>query len=213
MKIFKPVEELIINFDSLLRSVFVPQNRFVERSSPALNMPEPQLNHAEKKHVAGLMRVNHAGEVCAQALYQGQALTAKLPGTRKQMEKAAREEVDHLGWCELRLNELGSQPSILNLIWYTQSFLIGALAGLAGDQWSLGFVVETERQVTAHLEDHIQKLPKLDEKTQIILKKMQEEEIQHAELARKAGAKELPRPIQELMRLMSKVMTKTSYYI
>ena len=159
------------------------------------------------------MRVNHAGEVCAQALYQGQALTAQLKEVKAQMTEAAAQEVDHLAWCEQRLSELGSRPSILNPIWYGGSIALGALAGLAGDKWSLGFVAETERQVTKHLQTHQQHLPTQDVKTKAILAKMQDDEEHHAEVASKAGAAELPFFIKQLMQCVSKLLTKTSYYI
>lgn len=213
MKEFTPLEKGLCGIDSVLRTLFAPSERIAGRPNPAQNLPENPMNDNEKKHVAGLMRVNHSGEVCAQALYQGQALTANLSYTKEQMQKAAEEEVDHLAWCEQRLRELNSGPSALNFFWFTQSLLLGALAGLAGDRWSLGFVAETERQVTAHLEDHLKKLPAQDIKTQTILKKMQQEEMHHAEMANKAGAYNLPTPIQGLMTLMSKIMTKSSYYL
>lgn len=167
----------------------------------------------EKKHVTGLMRVNHAGEVCAQALYQGQALTAHLQHVKMQMSEAAAEEVDHLAWCEQRLTELESQPSCLNFLWYSGSLIIGMLAGLAGDRWSLGFVAETEKQVAAHLEQHLQNLPKQDQKSRVILSQMQKDEAHHADVARHAGAAELPGLIQQLMQLTAKVMKQSSYYI
>ncbi|BCA93956.1 2-nonaprenyl-3-methyl-6-methoxy-1,4-benzoquinol hydroxylase [Legionella antarctica] len=183
------------------------------RPSPAHEIADHPLSSSAKKHIAGLMRVNHAGEVCAQALYQGQALTAQLTHIKQQMVQAAAEETDHLAWCEERLVELGSKPSVLNPIWYSGSLLLGALAGLAGDQISLGFVAETERQVTAHLQRHLQTIPIDDKKTKIILEKMQEDEEHHATLAVAAGAAELPYLIKQLMRVVSKLMTKSSYYL
>lgn len=207
------LDQFLCEVDTAVRTLFVPESRPHYRKTPALGLPEPELSLDEKKHVAGLMRVNHAGEVCAQALYQGQALTAQLQHIRAQMSQAAAEEVDHLAWCEQRLTELESQPSRLNFLWYSGSFMLGILAGLAGDRWSLGFVAETEKQVTAHLEQHLQHLPKQDQKSRTILSQMQEDEAHHADVARDAGAAELPGFIQQLMRLTAKVMTQSSYYV
>lgn len=204
---------LIKQSDNVLRTLFPPENRPLSRPNPAEPHQDTLLSPSEKKHVAGLMRVNHAGEVCAQALYQGQALTAKLADIEQQMRDAAQEEVDHLGWCEERLHELGSHPSILNPFWYAGSFVIGALAGYAGDKISLGFVAETEKQVTAHLQHHLEKIPASDERTKAILEQMKQDEQHHANTAIEAGAWDLPLPIKELMSLVSKLMTKTSYHI
>jgi ubiquinone biosynthesis monooxygenase Coq7 len=168
---------------------------------------------AEKSRAARLMRVNHAGEVAAQALYQGQAFTARLENVREQMQEAAAEEIDHLAWCEDRLKELGAQPSVLNPVWYAGSFAIGALAGLAGDRWSLGFVEETEKQVVAHLQEHLDQIPEHDQRTRTIIEQMQADEAQHGDVAKQAGAMPLPEPIKALMSLSSKFMTKTSYWI
>ena len=158
------------------------------------------------------MRVNHSGEVCAQALYQGQALTAQLSQVKEQMTQAAAEEIEHLAWCEKRLAELDSKPSLLNPIWYGGSLLLGALAGLAGDKISLGFVAETERQVTAHLQSHLRRIPAEDSKTKVILEQMQVDEEHHAETAVQAGAVELPYLVKKVMSAVSKLMTKSSYY-
>ena len=207
------IDTLIQQFDTVLRTVMPPQQRGSERLSPAKGIQESELSADEKRHVAGLMRVNHSGEVCAQALYQGQALTAKLPDVRDKMNKAAEEEVDHLAWCEERLQELQSRPSLLNLFWYTQSFLIGALAGLAGDKWSLGFVAETERQVCDHLEQHMTGLPEQDEKSKAVLAQMIVDERQHGETAKAAGGADLPAPFRQAMASMSQVMKKTTYHI
>ena len=157
------------------------------------------------------MRINHTGEVCAQALYQGQALTARLPGVRASMERAAQEENDHLVWCEERINELGNRTSYLNPLWYAGSFAIGAAAGIAGDKWSLGFVAETEHQVEAHLDDHLSQVPQSDQRTRAILEQMKEDEVSHATKALAAGGATLPGPIRQAMKLMSKVMTSTVY--
>ncbi len=203
---------LINEIDNALRTLVPPQKRNSRRASPAHHLEENPLSPSQKKHIAGLMRVNHAGEVCAQALYQGQALTANLTHVKEQMSDAAAEEIDHLAWCEERLHELDSNPSALNLLWYSGSVFIGALAGMAGDKISLGFVAETERQVTSHLQHHLQRLPLEDKKTKAILQKMQEDEEHHANQAVEAGAIELPYLIKQAMKALSKIMTKSSYY-
>ena len=181
------------------------------RANPADNIEERELSEKEKRHTAGLMRINHAGEISAQALYQGQAFTARLPNVREKMEQAAIEENDHLIWCEQRLKELDSHKSFVNPLWYAGSFTIGALAGAAGDKWSLGFVVETENQVVKHLDSHLQSLPQKEDKSRAILEQMKEDELHHATMALESGAAELPKPIKLLMKLTSKVMTKTAY--
>lgn len=207
------IDTLISEVDNALRTLFPPAQRMSARPSPAEQLADTNLSSKEKKHIAGLMRVNHAGEVCAQALYQGQALTAQLTHIKKQMSDAAAEETDHLAWCEMRLAELNSKPSILNPFWYGGSMLLGAIAGFAGDKISLGFVVETERQVSAHLQRHLDNLPEHDKKSQAILVKMKEDEEHHAATALNAGAIELPYPVKQLMRIVSKLMTKSSYYV
>ncbi len=184
-----------------------------DRAAPTLNIEEAKLSEANKHHIAGLMRINHCGEVCAQALYQGQSLTAKLPEVREKMETAAVEENDHLKWCRQRLQEINSHTSYLDPVFYAGSFAIGAIAGLAGDKWSLGFVAETERQVVAHLESHLHQLPENDERSRAILKIMKEDEQQHATTALEAGGAELPQTLRKLMSLVSKVMTRTTYHI
>jgi len=173
----------------------------------------PEISDDEKLQAARLMRVNHAGEVSAQALYQGQAFTAKLPRVREQMQHAAEEEIDHLAWCEDRLDQLGAKPSILNPLWYAGSFALGAVAGLVGDKWSLGFVEETEKQVVEHLQEHLDKLPQDDLKTRSIIEQMQIDEAEHGDMAKQAGAAELPLPIKAVMKVTSKIMTKSSYWI
>lgn len=207
------LEQLVCGFDTALRTIFVPRSRTSKRLNPGNVCNESEMSDNERRHVAGLMRVNHAGEVCAQALYQGQALTARLNEVKQQMSLSAEEEIDHLAWCEERLRDLNSQTSILNILWYTGSFVLGAVAGLAGDRFSLGFVAETERQVTAHLQCHLNGLPPQDEKTKIILSKMQEDETHHAEVAMKAGAVELPFFIKWMMNATSMLLTRGSYYI
>ena len=183
------------------------------RSYPAEKVEQESLNEFEKNHSAGLMRVNHSGEVCAQALYRGQAITAKLGDTRAKMEQAAAEELDHLSWCNRRLEELDSKPSILNPIWYGMSFSIGAIAGLIGDKWSLGFVHETEEQVVKHLDGHLDKLSVKDLKTRSVIEQMRVDEEQHSQDALNAGAEILPNEIKELMSKVAKVMTDSSYHI
>ena len=209
---YSPFDQFLMHMDEAVRTVFgtPPQT---ERPNPAQAQPEAELAADQRRLVAGLMRVNHAGEVSAQALYQGQALTAKLTEVRAKMERAALEENDHLAWCEQRLEELDSHTSILNPLWYTGSFAIGALAGAAGDKWSLGFVVETERQVVKHLEEHLERLPAQDHKSRAILEQMKEDEAHHATTALEAGSAELPEAVKRLMRLTSKIMTTTAYYL
>lgn len=184
-----------------------------DRPNPAQDEPIPELDRREQRHVAGLMRVNHTGEVCAQALYQGQAATARLPRIRRQMEISAQEEEDHLAWCAQRLQELNSHTSLLNPVWYALSYGIGAGAGLIGDRWSLGFVEETEHQVCEHLQTHLTRLPQQDARTRKILQQMHEDEARHANSAQKAGAMRLPFPVKKLMTAVSKVMTSTAYRI
>ncbi len=209
---YSPFDQLLMQVDKAVRTVFGSAPT-TERSNPADAYPDTELNAEEQRRVAGLMRVNHAGEVSAQALYQGQAVTAKLAEVRGKMERAALEENDHLAWCEQRLGDLGSHTSILNPLWFAGSFAIGALAGRAGDKWSLGFVVETERQVVKHLEEHLERLPAQDQKSRAILEQMKEDEAHHATTALQAGGAELPEPVKQLMKLTSKVMTTTAYYL
>ncbi len=210
---FSKLDRLLNEFDAALRTVCTPEQRAVNRVSPADDVSDITMSDSEKRHVSGLMRVNHAGEVCAQALYQGQALTAKMTTVKMQMENAAREEIDHLGWCEARLAQLKSHTSILNPLWYTGSFLLGAFAGLAGDPLSLGFVAETEYQVSTHLEKHLESIPPHDKKTKAILAQMLTDETQHAEAAVQAGASILPKAVRGLMRRMAKCLTVSSYYL
>ena len=183
------------------------------REYPAHGINEDNLNEIERNHSANLMRVNHSGEVAAQGLYRGQALTARLEGTREKMDQAAKEELDHLSWCNKRLEELNEKPSLLSPAWYALSFGMGAIAGLAGDKWSLGFVHETEEQVVKHLESHLNNLSKEDKKTIAVLEQMKEDESKHSEEALESGAENLPEGIKILMSVVAKVMTKTSYYV
>ena len=184
-----------------------------ERPNPGRDETEIVLDDAERRHAAGLMRINHVGEVCAQALYVGQATVARDAATRHQLLAAAQEETDHLAWCADRLQELDSRPSLLNPLWYAGSFAIGALAGLRGDGWNLGFVVETERQVEAHLDEHLRVLPEADARSRAILATMKSDEARHAANAEQAGAKVLPPPIPSLMAAASKLMKTVAYRI
>lgn len=205
-------DRVIGQFDTLLRTL-VPQAAQPYRPNPALAHEQPDMDEAERVHAAGLMRINHTGEVCAQALYQGQALTAKLAEVREQMNQAAQEEIDHLAWCDQRLQELDSHTSVLNPLFYGLSFGIGAAAGLAGDKYSLGFVAATEDQVCKHLEEHFEALPPQDERSRAILRQMHVDEAHHADWALAAGGVEFPAPVKKVMTLMSKVMTKSVYRI
>lgn len=206
------LDRCLVQFDQALRSC-VPGSSNARRLSPAATTKEPELDETDRQHAAGLMRINHTGEVCAQALYQGQAATAKLNDVRLSMEEAAAEEVDHLAWCEERLQQLDSRPSVLNPLWYTLSFGVGAAAGLAGDKWSLGFVAETEDQVCEHLVEHLDQLPENDSKSRAILETMIADEKHHGQSAREAGGAALPAPIKQAMAAMSEVMKKTTYHI
>jgi ubiquinone biosynthesis monooxygenase Coq7 len=206
------IDQLIAGVDGALRTVFA-QTALPGRPNPGAGHDCELTNDADRRHVAGLMRVNHAGEVAAQGLYQGQAATAQLPEVRDAMEQAAAEEVDHLAWCQERLTELGSRPSLLGPIWYAGAFAIGAGAGLVGDRWSLGFVAETERQVVRHLEDHLGMLPATDDRSRAILEQMKEDELAHGSAALSAGGAELPRPVRTLMTAVSKIMTRGAYWI
>lgn len=208
------LDQLIIRFDGRLKQRFSGSApKLSSRPNPAQDMPEPPLSLKEKRHVAGLMRVNHAGEISAQGLYEGQALTAKDPAVQRSMQNSAAEEADHLAWCEQRLTELNSHTSYLNPVWYLGSFSIGALAGACGDKWSLGFVVETEHQVERHLDTHLQYLPPQDTKSRVILEQMQLDEVHHAAVAAEAGAAALPKPVKTLMRFTAKIMTTTAYWV
>lgn len=207
------VDNLIINADRALRTLAAGSDMTSERPSPACPRSEADLSEAERKKSAALMRVNHTGEVCAQALYQGQALTAKLPNVRVEMEKAAEEEIDHLVWCQERIDALGSHTSYLNPLWYGVSFVIGAGAGLVSDKVSLGFVAATEDQVCKHLQDHLQELPLSDSRSRAVVEQMLEDEARHADMALNAGGYNFPAPVKGLMTLVSKVMTTTSYRI
>ena len=208
---YSPLDKLLAQLNRGL-SPALAVGAQADRKTPALGLEEAELSDQEREHAMRLMRVNHAGEVAAQALYHGQALTAKLPEVRSEMEHAADEENDHLAWCEQRIHELGGEVSALQPFWYAGSFALGALAGAIGDKWSLGFVAETEKQVVKHLEEHENQLPQQDQKTRAILKQMKQDEEEHGEKAMQAGGAELPEPVQLAMSISSKVMTKTAYW-
>ena len=205
------LDRLIIEFDKSLRTVLSQPH--ASRVRPDLNLADANLDEAEKRHVAALMRINHCGEVCAQALYSGQALTSRNPTITSALREAAIEETDHLAWCEARIQELGGRKSLLNPVWYVGSFTMGIVAGALGDHWNLGFLAETEKQVAAHLVSHLDKIPSDDHKTRAIIDQMQLDETAHAETAQMHGAADLPAPIKSMMQLASKVMTKVAYHI
>jgi len=205
-------DRLIAGFDRSLKTL-IPNSNTPQVDNPGKGKPTGELSDTEKKHVAGLMRINHTGEVCAQGLYQGQALTAQLPNVREAMDAAADEEIDHLVWCEQRLAELNARPSLLNPVFYGMSFALGAIAGKLGDKYSLGFVAATEEQVCKHLTDHLGQLPASDEKSKAILTQMLEDEGKHATHALNAGGQDFPQGIKDGMSAVSKVMTKTTYRI
>lgn len=206
------LDKIILQFDNGLRTLW-GQPLGTCRPDPTQLLEEVKLTAREQQLSARLMRVNHAGEVAAQALYQGQALTARRLDIRDKLQQSALEENDHLLWCQNRLQELNSHVSWLNPVWYPGSLMIGAVAGLAGDKWSLGFLAETERQVVKHLDNHLQRLPAPDHKSQAILKQMQIDETHHATVAIKAGAVALPRPVRWLMKQTAKIMTKTAFWV
>jgi len=205
------LDGLIVEFDKGLRALFSQAHSV--RVHPDAGMAETDLSDSEKNKGAALMRVNHCGEICAQALYQGQALTARDPQVQRKLGEAAQEETEHLAWTAQRVHELGGHVSVLNPLWYTSSLAIGAVAGLLGDKWNLGFLAETERQVGAHLQSHLHKLPDKDFKSRAIVQQMYVDETQHAEMAVALGATELPLPVRMAMQLSGKVMTRTAYWV
>jgi ubiquinone biosynthesis monooxygenase Coq7 len=207
-----PLDKLLTSAGNALRTVATPAGRSA-RPNPATNIIDAQLNDSQKRHAAGLMRINHAGEVAAQALYQGHATVARDKDIEGQMQRAADEEFDHLAWCEQRLHELGEEVSKLSPVWYAGAYAIGAASGILGDKWSLGFIAETERQVCAHLDDHLDSLPPEDAKSRAIVEQMRDEEEEHGANAIDAGAADLPAPVKRLMRMTAKVMTKTAYWV
>lgn len=212
MRKFTPLDHLITHFDQGLRTLF-GYPLATPRVNPAQAYTEADLAPDEKRLSARLMRVNHAGEISAQALYQAQALTARTAQVRDKLQQSAREENDHLLWCQSRIEALGGHRSLFNPFWYVGSLTIGTLAGLAGDRWSLGFVAETERQVVKHLENHLQRLPLSDQKSRAVLEQMKQDEAYHAAVALKMGGSRLPRPVSWIMGRTAKVMTTTAFWI
>ena len=205
------IDRLIVEFDKGLRAVFAQAQ--ATRPTPGEELPQPELNATEKRLSGALMRVNHVGEICAQALYQGQALTARESEIQQIMQSAASEETDHLAWTEQRIEELGTRKSLLNPIWYLGSLTIGASAGILGRKWNLGFLAETEKQVEQHLASHLDRLPVADAKSRAIVAQMKQDESEHATTAIENGAATIPSPIQRLMKLSSRVMTRVAYWI
>ncbi|NUO75305.1 MAG: 2-polyprenyl-3-methyl-6-methoxy-1,4-benzoquinone monooxygenase [Lysobacter sp.] len=206
-----PLDRLLSDAQRALDTVFGAP--YAARPNPAADTAQIELDDAERRHAAGLMRINHVGEVCAQALYCGQAAVARDAATREHLLEAAQEETDHLAWCAQRLDELDSRPSLLNPLWYAGSYAIGALAGLRGDGWNLGFVVETEHQVEAHIDEHLESLPEADARSRAILRTMKEDEARHAANAEAAGARLLPPPVPTLMAAASKLMKAVAYRV
>lgn len=203
------LDKLIVEFDVGLRTLFAKPHSL--RAHPDADIEEATLNTTEKNQVAALMRVNHTGEVCAQALYSGQALTAHRPTITAALKQAAQEETEHLAWCETRIQQLDGHTSLLNPLFYVASFSMGVVAGALGDKWNLGFLAETEKQVEAHLADHLQQLPEADQKTRNIIEQMQIDEAKHADQAIQYGAAELPEMAKFLMQKVSKLMTMAAY--
>lgn len=203
------IDTLIPEFDRALRALFAAAP--TRRPMPGADLPEAGLSEQEKRHVSALMRVNHCGEICAQALYQGQAMASHDPQLKRELEQAAREETEHLNWTERRIAELGGRKSLFNPLWYAGSLAIGMVAGKCGDAWSLGFLAETERQVEGHLENHKSRLPAQDRKSLEVLEQMRADEARHAETARYCGARDLPAPVKLAMKISSRVMTGLSY--
>jgi len=206
-----PLDRIIGEFDRALRAIAGVAHS--SRPSPAERVPENPVSEEQRTHAAALMRVNHVGEVCAQALYQGQALSARDPAARAALQNAAREEEDHLAWSAERIRELGGRPSLLNPVWYAGSFAIGALAGALGDKWNFAFLAETERQVEEHLAGHLEALPQEDRRTRAVVEAMRADEARHRESALQLGAAELPEPVKRAMRLASRVMTTVAYRV
>jgi len=205
------LDRLIVEFDKGLRTLFSQAHS--ARPYPDAEVPDAAMDEGEKKHAAALMRVNHSGEICAQALYQGQALTARDPVVQQKLEQAAQEETEHLAWTARRVRELGGHLSLLNPFWYVGSLVIGATAGMLGDKWNLGFLAETERRVGNHLQSHLESLPPQDEKSRAIVRQMYADETSHADMAVSLGGIALPLPVQLVMKLNGKVMTGTAYWV
>ena len=205
------LDQLIVGFDRALRTVLA--NASTLRPVPGANLPEADLSEDERSHAASLMRVNHCGEICAQALYQGQALMSKDEGIKRALESAAQEETEHLAWTERRIAELGGLKSLLNPLWYGGSLAIGILAARFGDGVNLGFLAETERQVESHLKSHLDRLPQLDLKSREIVTQMKKDEAEHADTAIRLGAVDLPGPVKAAMKASSRVMTGVAYWV
>jgi ubiquinone biosynthesis monooxygenase Coq7 len=205
------LDRFIVEFDKGLRTLFSKAHSV--RPYPDAGLPDAAMDEAEKKNAAALMRVNHSGEICAQALYQGQAMTARDPEVQRRLQHAAQEETEHLAWTAKRVHELGGHLSVLNPFWYTGSLAIGAVAGLLGDKWNLGFLSETEQQVGRHLQSHLDRLPPQDEKSRAIVQQMYTDEIGHSDMAKELGGAELPQPVQLAMKLNGKVMTTLAYRV
>lgn len=205
------LDRLIVEFDKALRAVAL--SAASRRPNPAADLPEADLSEHERRHAAALMRVNHVGEICAQALYQGQSVTSRTPSLRVELAQAAQEETEHLAWTEARIAELGGRKSLLNPLWYGGALAIGLAAGAGGDRWSLGFLAETERQVGAHLDGHLKRLPAADRRSRAIVAQMRSDELAHAAAAVRLGAAELPRPVGMAMRVASGFMTRLAYYL
>jgi len=212
MRYYNPFDQFIMQLDSVVRT-FAGSGTTTARDYPADDINDVEFKPNEKKHIAGLIRVDHSGEVSAQALYQGQALTARNSLIRDKLQQSAIEENDHLKWTRLRLQELGSHTSLLNPCWYGGAFAMGVFAGVLGDKWSLGFLAETEHQVVKHLQSHLDRLPPEDHRSRAILTQMKKDEAHHATTALDNGGVELPFPVKKLMAAMSKVMTLSAYYI
>ena len=205
------IDRFIVEVDKGLRTLFSKAQ--TTRAFPDEGLPEAELMASEKKHAAGLMRINHSGEICAQALYQGQALTARDPQVQSELQRAAQEETEHLAWTSKRVHELGGHLSLFNPLWYTGSLALGAFAGLLGDKWNLGFLAETEHQVGGHLQSHLDKLPKQDEKSRAVVEQMYVDETGHSEMAKQLGGADLPFPVKLAMRTTSKILTHTAYRV
>jgi len=205
------LDRLIVEFDRALRTLTGARSSL--RDLPGQDLEEADLPEAQRRHVAALMRVNHTGEICAQALYSGQLLTARSEDTRQVLERAGNEEAEHLAWTASRVESLGGRLSVLNPVFYAGAFVIGATSGLLGDRWSMGFLAETEKQVESHLDGHLESLPMADQKSRAVVEKMKDDEIRHAASATARGATELPAPVKCVMKLAARVMTFTSYHI
>lgn len=203
------LDRLVLEVDYALRAVLAPARS--KRPVPGEALPAPDLTADERRHVVGLMRVNHCGEICAQALYQGQALTSRDPAVRDALRTAAEEETDHLAWTEQRMAELGGRKSVFNPLWYVGSLSIGLFAGALGDKWNLGFLAETERQVTAHLDGHLHRLPAADGRSKAIVEQMRRDEMAHAETAVRCGAADLPAGVRQVMKGVARLMTGVAY--